>query len=547
MKGFKKHIAIIMLHVMAFTIVPVISFAEEEDDCGYEEISFEQSIVDEDISDEMGQADELYEDYIYKGVKTSSGIQVSPKAVIGDRLTGNNLKYYNYYKNVIKNVDSGKQSNTVKKVSLKSYLGKRKFTAKELGVSRIGYKSKGKWYLDSKAKKKIQALFSPEDWKKIYQALTCDLSSEGYWVNWHSGQMKYDWSIYYSYNAKSLTFNSSDYIEFSVPVIPEFAKSASSSSRYIYQADLNKIKSANSVKNNAKQIVRSFDEAAATTYAGFDARDVDYLRLEYYCKIIDKLAEYDHYSANLISEDRYWRAPWSMAYVFDGDVSTKVVCAGYARAYKYLCDLSDFRSDWIECSIVTGSAGSGENASHMWNIVRMNDGLNYVVDPTWTDNGDDADLTKWFLRGAPSGTSDYYIIEGNKRVYDEFTKVVLPAAERKLSTKDRYEYTIDRTISLKSTRISKLTKDKKAFTVKWKKVSTPIGALYIDGYQIQYSLKKNFKSPKTVNVKGYNSASKKISKLKSKKTYYVRIRTFAKLGNRTYYSTWSPAKKVKTK
>ena len=34
--------------------------------------------------------------------------------------------------------------------------------------------------------------------------------------------------------------------------------------------------------------------------------------------------------------------------------------------------------------------------------------------------------------------------------------------------------------------------------------------------------------------------------LKSHKIYYVHIRTYKKIGNATYYSTWSKAKKVKT-
>jgi hypothetical protein len=41
--------------------------------------------------------------------------------------------------------------------------------------------------------------------------------------------------------------------------------------------------------------------------------------------------------------------------------------------------------------------------------------------------------------------------------------------------------------------------------------------------------------------------SKKITGLKAKKTYYVRIRTYKKVDGKTYYSSWSKASKVKTK
>ena len=51
----------------------------------------------------------------------------------------------------------------------------------------------------------------------------------------------------------------------------------------------------------------------------------------------------------------------------------------------------------------------------------------------------------------------------------------------------------------------------------------------------------------TYTVNGYNSGSKKIGKLKKKKTYYVKIRTFMRVDGKTYYSGWSGVKKVKTK
>ncbi len=84
-------------------------------------------------------------------------------------------------------------------------------------------------------------------------------------------------------------------------------------------------------------------------------------------------------------------------------------------------------------------------------------------------------------------------------------------------------------------------KAKGKMTVKWKKVSNS------KGYQVQYSLKKNFKSNKKVTVNGAKKTSKKISKLKKKKIYYVRVRTCRKVGGKNYYSAWSKVKSVKTK
>ena len=98
------------------------------------------------------------------------------------------------------------------------------------------------------------------------------------------------------------------------------------------------------------------------------------------------------------------------------------------------------------------------------------------------------------------------------------------------------------TILPKATSLSKLKAAKKGFTAKWKKQTTQV-----DGYRLQYSLKKTFKGAKTVTVKKAKTVSKKVKKLKSKKKYYVRIGTFKKAGGVTYYSSWSKAKAVKTK
>ena len=94
----------------------------------------------------------------------------------------------------------------------------------------------------------------------------------------------------------------------------------------------------------------------------------------------------------------------------------------------------------------------------------------------------------------------------------------------------------------KATKITKLKKAKKGFTIKWKKISG------INGYQIEYARNKQFtKGKKTATVKKARITSKKIKKLKSKKKYYVRIRTYKTVSGKKQYSAWSKIKTVKTK
>ena len=569
MKSGKKTAVLILLMIMIVTMMPAVAFAENEDtedltsaaelvegkeydesEAGYEEFTLGMG-----IDGEIRGADpeQLMNNFLYSE-DASAGKSLfskmtpkTPLSVKGDRLTDNNLKYYNYYKNIIKDVDAGKRTDTSIRVSLSKFLGKRKFTAKGLGVKRIGYVRNGRWYVTSEAQKKIQKLLMPEDWKKVYQGVLSDMSSESYWVDWYSNAKFFNWNCPYRYNTNTVIFETGDWIEFGLPVMPEFALSGYSTNYYIYKADRNKINGAISAKNRARTIVAAFDNMIPSTFAGYSPEAIDFYRLLFYCKMISDLNTYDDYSASLSDAERYWRGPWSMIYVFDDSTSTNAVCAGYARALKYLCDLSDFNSDWIDCQIVSGTAGS-TNINHMWNIVRMNDGLNYIIDPTWMDDDVNSDIdARWFLRGAPGGTVNAYTIDGISRIYDDWTKASYAPAERKLSSKDWYEFTSDRPIVLKKTKISRISGKKKSFDVKWKKVTSPLGALYVDGYQIQYSTKKNFKSARTVQVKGYANAAATIKKLKSRKTYYVRVRTYAKAGKRTYYSAWSARKKVRTR
>ncbi|MBR3149532.1 MAG: fibronectin type III domain-containing protein [Eubacterium sp.] len=94
----------------------------------------------------------------------------------------------------------------------------------------------------------------------------------------------------------------------------------------------------------------------------------------------------------------------------------------------------------------------------------------------------------------------------------------------------------------KGTKLSSVKAAKKSATVKWKKQ-----AAQTSGYQIQYATSSKFKGAKTVTVSKNKTTSKKITKLKSKKKYYFRIRTYKKVGSQKYYSSWSKAKSVKIK
>ena len=94
----------------------------------------------------------------------------------------------------------------------------------------------------------------------------------------------------------------------------------------------------------------------------------------------------------------------------------------------------------------------------------------------------------------------------------------------------------------KSAKIKKVKAAKKAVSVEWKKVSG------VKGYQVQVATDKKFKkNKKTATVKKQKTTKVTIKKLKAKKKYYVRIRTYKTVNGKKVYSSWSKVKSVKTK
>lgn len=115
---------------------------------------------------------------------------------------------------------------------------------------------------------------------------------------------------------------------------------------------------------------------------------------------------------------------------------------------------------------------------------------------------------------------------------------------------NQYDGTLKKSFTIvpKSTSISGLTAKSRGFAVKWKKQSTQV-----TGYEIQYSANSKFfgKETKITAISKKNAALKTITKLKAKKKYYVRIRTYktVKVNGKSVKicSDWSKVKTVTTK
>ena len=185
-----------------------------------------------------------------------------------------------------------------------------------------------------------------------------------------------------------------------------------------YSADAKKTGAASAAVSTAAGIVDQ--------YAGYPDERI----LREYVKEICALTSYN-YDAAAGSPAASGNNPWQLIWVFDGDAGTKVVCEGYAKAFNYLCDLTDFRGD-VDCVLVSGMMGNpcGE---HMWNTVKI-DGKNYLVDVTNMDGSGFGAPDRLFLRGGkntgPSSweysdgtvvSSPTYYFEGVRYYYDPHT------------------------------------------------------------------------------------------------------------------------------
>lgn len=94
----------------------------------------------------------------------------------------------------------------------------------------------------------------------------------------------------------------------------------------------------------------------------------------------------------------------------------------------------------------------------------------------------------------------------------------------------------------KGSKIKKVKAAKKALTITWTKVKD------IKGYEIWLATDKKFtKNRKIVLVGNPKTTKKTVKKLKAKKKYYVRIRTYKKVGFKKVYSKWMNVKSAKTK
>ena len=163
---------------------------------------------------------------------------------------------------------------------------------------------------------------------------------------------------------------------------------------YLYSPDTAKTGAASAAAATAAQVAENQGKGT-------------YGKLVAYREYITKAVDYNFDAANTANYP--YGDPWQLIYVFDGDSTTNVVCEGYSKAFKYLCDLTWTGSDpEAACYLVTGTMDGGTGAGlHMWNIVSIG-GANYLADITNCDSGTTGAPDQLFLCGAEGSVDASY-------------------------------------------------------------------------------------------------------------------------------------------
>lgn len=210
-------------------------------------------------------------------------------------------------------------------------------------------------------------------------------------------------------------YNGNEGLVLPFPVAQEYAKDT-------YETDARRIQSAQIAVTNARNVVTENEEKT------------DYEKLYAYRQYI---CEEVQYNMDAVTEPiPPYGNPWQLIWVFDDDPDTNVVCEGYAKAFQYLCDLTDFTFN-IRAYSATGNGGSTLESmgGHMWNIVTMENGRSYIVDVTFCDTG----LPEDFLAGATfSEDGNYFSVMGGRAWYsfDSPTRATFPSEIQALSAED---------------------------------------------------------------------------------------------------------------
>jgi len=323
------------------------------------------------------------------------GPRKAPRSV-GSRLTGPAGALYRALYAGVAEVARGDRDSTVFRMPVADIYEKLTYTAEELGISCF-YKDGA---YTEEGKNAINQLILPEVEAAI-NALLQDCPYELYWFD----KTSYYWNRSYTATTSTATLTGSISVYFTVA-----AEYAVADKEFTFDTAWGQ--SVQRAAQNAQRIVNRSKGLS------------DINKLYTYKDAVCGLVSYNSAAAG---GDVPYGNPWQLVWVFDGDTATNVVCEGYSKAFQYLCDLSDFSAAVTVISPYGYMASSSGGERHMWNVVTMGDGRNYLADLTNCDEGTVGYPNALFLTGALYGdtASGYVFSAGGKQYTYQYDSDVL--------------------------------------------------------------------------------------------------------------------------
>ena len=185
---------------------------------------------------------------------------------------------------------------------------------------------------------------------KVIIALESDCPYEMTWCVDHD--LDNDYILWYYTTPQGASYSYIKRFQIRFHVLSEYQDNSKD-----YTVSKDAVKKFENAAKNAQEIVKKYTEKS------------DAEKLKAYFDEIRRLAKYDYEGTG--QANRY-----SIVRVFDKDDKTNVVCEGFAKAFQYLCNLSQFKNSKVRTVF-----GSLDNGGHAWNIVTLGD-KNYLVDVT---------------------------------------------------------------------------------------------------------------------------------------------------------------------
>ena len=410
----KKSLAMLLALVMLLGLVSPAAQAAEpgEDAPAVETVETETVAVDTSDAD-LPDHDELFAEYVQQMMYPHYGVSTFANWGM-DALTGLDKTIYEKLKAKIKEVAKGELNSASFTLTWEDLdIQKTSWTEEELGTTIIDNQTISQTAIAAVMNK---IGYNSAAVANILDLLLVDCPYELYWFDKSTSQA----FVYPSSLGVTATSGGSgssislkgEGITFSFKVSKDYSVGNVIGTTDV---DVSKTSAASQAVDTAKDIVRA------------NADKSDYEKLLAYKNWICENVSYNDEAAD---NDTPYGDPWQIIYVFDNDDTTEVVCEGYAKAFQYLCDLSDFHD--AVCYTVSGTmsgdltGGVSSSGGHMWNIIRTNN-QSYLVDVTNCDTGTVGAPDKLFLK-APNANGSVnggytFTLNGNNYTFAYYDDV----------------------------------------------------------------------------------------------------------------------------